>query len=135
MTTLLSHRRSLVIIAVALTLAGLGMGLTRGPSTPPGMNPNAERMKQLMDQLTRAEDELAQAQLVSDFWDKESQTQESLMAQYAPLTQTDPIAPTLMERAKQLTYRCGYQAQDARLRLAQTLQRVQILRASVAAGQ
>ncbi|CAN5708687.1 hypothetical protein BH11PLA1_BH11PLA1_09270 [soil metagenome] len=127
-------RAAAILVALSLgALLPLALGAAPGAGAL-SASANADRMRQIFEQLGKAEEELAQCQLVADFWEKEGSTQETLMGQYSTLGVSDDLTRTLLDRSRQLCYRCGFAAQDARLRVAQVGQRVAILRAA-AAGQ
>lgn len=119
------------VVIGMLTTLGMAHQPAQGPTGPSSAQVNAERQRQALEQLARAEEELASAQVVVDFWEKEMAAQEALMGQYNALAASDEIARTLLERSKQLCFRAGFQAQDAKLKTAQVGHKVQLLRAAI----
>lgn len=93
-----------------------------------GPTPAEARLNALRQQLEGAEMSASDAQVQVDFWDREQGDQDSAMTRLSTFPAGDAVGPTLLDRAKGLSYRAAYSLQDAKQRLYTCQQKLTQLR-------
>ncbi len=99
-------------------LSAVGVVVLAGAAGAPP-NPalaQSARLAAIAQQLNAAEDQLADASAVQEFWERESIEQDSAVSRLSSYAPQDAVGPILFDRAKSLAFRAAVSLQDAKLR-------------------
>lgn len=128
-----TYRTAIVFALGAVSAVGVVFLSGAGGAPPNPALQQSARLAALAQQLNAAEDQLADAMAVQEFWERESIEQDSNVSRLSTYTPGDPVGPIMFDRAKSLAFRAAVSLQDAKLRAHTTGKKVLAIKSMLVA--